>query len=109
DPQLTATEFFHTVEQPGLGPVRLARCPIDLGTPPAEPQPAALLGQHTREVLADAGFAEARLGDLLAAGGVRDTAPGSAAPREVLADAGFAEDRIGDLLAAGVVRDMEPR
>jgi crotonobetainyl-CoA:carnitine CoA-transferase CaiB-like acyl-CoA transferase len=75
DPQLTATEFFHTVEQPGLGPVRLARCPIDLGTPPAEPQPAPLLGQHTREVLADAGFAEDRIGDLLAAGVVRDMEP----------------------------------
>ncbi|MBB3664550.1 crotonobetainyl-CoA:carnitine CoA-transferase CaiB-like acyl-CoA transferase [Prauserella sediminis] len=71
DPQLTATQFFHTVEQPGLGPVRLARCPIDSTTSRRPPKPAPLLGQHTREVLADAGYPAQQISDLLAAGVVR--------------------------------------
>lgn len=68
DPQLTATDFFHTVDQPGLGPVRLARGPIDFGTAPHSPEPAPMLGQHTREVLADAGIDAEQIQQLLDAG-----------------------------------------
>lgn len=56
DPHLRATEFFQTVEQPGLGRIRLARSPIDMGTPSPAPRPAPRLGEHTREVLAEVGF-----------------------------------------------------
>ncbi|MFD6321526.1 CaiB/BaiF CoA transferase family protein [Streptomyces sp. NPDC001812] len=57
DPQLVATDFFQTIHQPGMGPVRLARSPIDMGVPAAAPRPAPRLGEHTREILAEAGFA----------------------------------------------------
>lgn len=72
DPQLTATEFFHTVEQPGLGPVRLARCPIDSATPRKPPEPAPLLGQHTRDVLVDAGYSSEHIEDLIDTGVVHE-------------------------------------
>ncbi len=65
---MTATDFIQPVEQPGLGPARLARSPIDLGTSPSAPRPAPLLGQHTREVLAAAGFGEETITELLGAG-----------------------------------------
>ncbi|GAB3693390.1 CaiB/BaiF CoA transferase family protein [Saccharopolyspora tripterygii] len=68
DPQLAATDFFHTVEQPGVGPVRLARRPIDFGTPPPPPRPAPLLGQHSREVLAEAGIPDEDVQRLVDAG-----------------------------------------
>lgn len=68
DPQLAATDFFHTVDQPGAGPVRLARRPIDFGTPAPPPRPAPLLGQHSREVLAEAGIPEDDVQRLIDAG-----------------------------------------
>ncbi|TDC91478.1 CoA transferase [Saccharopolyspora aridisoli] len=68
DPQLVATDFFHTVDQPGVGPVRLARRPVDFGTPPPPPRPAPLLGQHSREVLAEAGIADDDVQRLIDAG-----------------------------------------
>lgn len=68
DPQLIATDFFHTVDQPGAGPVRLARRPVDLHTAPHVPEPAPLLGEHTREVLAQAGLPDERIQHLLDSG-----------------------------------------
>lgn len=68
DPQLAATDFFHTVDQPGVGRVRLARRPIDFGTPSPPPRPAPLLGQHSREVLAEAGIPDDDVQRLIDAG-----------------------------------------
>ena len=44
---------FHTVDDPERGPVTLPRLPVD--SPPRE-TPAPRLGQHTDEVLAEAGL-----------------------------------------------------
>ena len=68
DPQLAAADFFHTVDQPGVGPVRLARRPVDFGTPSPPPRPAPLLGQHSREVLAEAGIPDDDVQRLIDAG-----------------------------------------
>ncbi|MDI2030099.1 CoA transferase [Saccharopolyspora sp. TS4A08] len=68
DPHLSATGFFQTVEQPGVGPVRLARRPVDFGEPAPPPRPAPLLGQHSREVLAEAGIPEDDVQRLLDSG-----------------------------------------
>lgn len=56
DPQLASTDFFWDVEQPGIGTVRLARSPIDMGGPRRAPSPAPQLGAHSREVLTEAGM-----------------------------------------------------
>ena len=56
DPHLAGTEFFRTLEQPGLGEVRLSRSPVDFGVPFQVPEPAPRLGEHTREVLDEHGF-----------------------------------------------------
>ncbi|MEU6646161.1 CoA transferase [Saccharomonospora sp. NPDC046836] len=88
DPHLSETQFFHVLEQPGLGPVRLARSPIDLGWPHVPPRPAPRLGEHTREVLEENGFGAPEVDGLLASGAVRQMASVSSA-----ADPGEGGDR----------------
>jgi crotonobetainyl-CoA:carnitine CoA-transferase CaiB-like acyl-CoA transferase len=44
-----------TVEHPAVGPLPLIRGPIDVGAP-AGPLPPPLLGEHTREILREAGI-----------------------------------------------------
>lgn len=56
DPHLGATDFFHSVDQPGLGKVRLARSPIDMGVAPLAPRPAPRQGEHTQEILTGLGL-----------------------------------------------------
>ena len=71
DPHLGATHFFQSVEQPGLGAVRLPRAPIDFGAPFPVPRPAPRLGEHTREVLEQHGFTSAEVDELVAIGAAR--------------------------------------
>lgn len=68
DEHLTATKFFHTLDQPGLGEVRLARSPISMGMPPEPARPAPRLGEHTEQVLADTGLAADDIAKLVADG-----------------------------------------
>ncbi|GMU40061.1 MAG: hypothetical protein AMXMBFR23_09270 [Chloroflexota bacterium] len=72
DPWVQAHGLSITREHTGLGLVtttgpapRLSRTPVTAGPP------APALGEHTREVLAEAGLAE-RAGSMIAAGGVRE-------------------------------------
>ena len=52
-------EMVVEVEQPQIGPVRLLGAPVKLSRTPARPdRPAPAFGEHTDEVLAEAGYTE---------------------------------------------------
>jgi crotonobetainyl-CoA:carnitine CoA-transferase CaiB-like acyl-CoA transferase len=53
DPHLLARGFVHTVEHDVLGPVKLLGWPARMGDSEVPIQAAPLLGQHTKEVLAE--------------------------------------------------------
>jgi len=56
DPHLLAREFFVDLEHPRLGTVRALGTPLRLESSPAEIRRAGpMLGEHTRDVLAEAG------------------------------------------------------
>ena len=75
DPHLQSVDFFQTLESPAghryrspRNPVRLQRSEVAAVMPPA-------LGQHTREVLLQAGLDEAAVAHLLDSGAARQAAP----------------------------------
>jgi alpha-methylacyl-CoA racemase len=64
-------EMVVELEQPELGPVRLLGLPIKLSRTPGDPtRPAPALGEHTEEVLREAGFDSDLVAELLASGAV---------------------------------------
>jgi crotonobetainyl-CoA:carnitine CoA-transferase CaiB-like acyl-CoA transferase len=72
-PQTLAREMVVETNHPQAGPVKSIGFPIRFSaTPAAVTRPAPLLGEHTREVLRDYGFAEHEIDALLAAGVVQD-------------------------------------
>jgi alpha-methylacyl-CoA racemase len=72
-----AREMVVEVDQPGLGAVRQLGAPLKLSRTPADPTRAAPgLGEHTEEVLAEAGYSAEEIAALLAAG----AAAGPSAP-----------------------------
>jgi len=57
DPYLKDTGFFHRYEQPDAGPMMTTAIPVYFSATPATIRmPPPSLGQHTREVLAEAGL-----------------------------------------------------
>jgi crotonobetainyl-CoA:carnitine CoA-transferase CaiB-like acyl-CoA transferase len=69
DPHLKATGFFEIVEHPSEGALRNMAFPIRLSRSPGELRRLApRLGEHGREVLSEAGFGEAEIAALIAAG-----------------------------------------
>jgi crotonobetainyl-CoA:carnitine CoA-transferase CaiB-like acyl-CoA transferase len=65
DEHTQAREMEVTVEHPVEGPIRGLGIPVKLSdTPGAVRRPAPLLGQHTEEVLREAGFAEEEIRSL---------------------------------------------
>ena len=59
DPQVRARGMIVDVDHPVLGPLRTLGSPIKMSaTPPVANRRAPLLGEHTREVLAEAGYGE---------------------------------------------------
>ena len=72
DPHVVATKAFQMMAQPGMPTVPLAQIP---GTAPIDPddprQQAPMLGQHSRQVLADLGYDEGKIEALAEAGAVR--------------------------------------
>jgi crotonobetainyl-CoA:carnitine CoA-transferase CaiB-like acyl-CoA transferase len=75
DPQLEASHFFAMVEHPSEGRVRSMRPPPVYSRTPAEPlRLAPRHGEHSREVLREAGYDEAEIDALVAAGAVQQAA-----------------------------------
>ena len=53
------------VDHPVLGPMKALGSPIKMSeTPPVVSRPAPLLGQHTREVLREAGYSDEEISSL---------------------------------------------
>lgn len=70
-------EMLIEFEQPGLGSVRVLGNPLKLSATPGDPRrPAPALGEHTREVLVEAGYTEEEIEALLAAGAAAEGASG---------------------------------
>jgi formyl-CoA transferase len=70
DPQIRARGMIVEVEHPVLGPLRTLGSPIKMSaTPPVADRRAPLLGEHTREVLAEIGYGEKEIAAIVAEGG----------------------------------------
>jgi formyl-CoA transferase len=72
DPHLVERGLFVDLPHPVLGMVRAIGSPLHLSdTPPVMRRAAPLLGEHTREVLGEAGITAAEIDALVAAGAAR--------------------------------------
>jgi crotonobetainyl-CoA:carnitine CoA-transferase CaiB-like acyl-CoA transferase len=68
DPHLEAVRFFETIEHPSEGKLRGLRNPTTWSaTPPGTSRPAPRLGEHSREVLREAGYGKAQIAHMLLA------------------------------------------
>ena len=72
DPHIVAREMVVDVEHPTLGSIKTLGSPIKMSaTPPEVRRRAPLLGEHTDEVLTEAGFGADEIASLRQAGAVR--------------------------------------
>jgi crotonobetainyl-CoA:carnitine CoA-transferase CaiB-like acyl-CoA transferase len=79
DPHLVATEFFSTSEHPTEGTIRSMRMPMSWSdSTPEPPRHAPRLGEHSAEVLQQAGFSAAEIDELVATGAVQISGPHAA-------------------------------
>jgi crotonobetainyl-CoA:carnitine CoA-transferase CaiB-like acyl-CoA transferase len=78
-----ANDMVTSVVHPVAGPFRMVAPPLRLSATPASVRrPAPLLGEHSRDVLADAGFGADEIDGLVESGVVVDGAPQPAAAGE---------------------------
>jgi len=81
DPHLRDIGFFSETDHPTVGRIRQAAVPSEWhGTPVAQRRHAPSLGEHSREVLREAGYADAAIDELIAAGVTWVGGPGGAHP-----------------------------
>jgi crotonobetainyl-CoA:carnitine CoA-transferase CaiB-like acyl-CoA transferase len=72
DPHLAAIDYLKTVEHPSEGRIKVLAVPSEWSeSAPEYRRHAPRLGEHTREVLKEAGLADARIEQLLATGAAR--------------------------------------
>ncbi len=72
-PQVLARDMVVEVEHPRIGRYKAIGCPVHFSATPAAVERAApLLGEHTREILAEAGYADADIDALLEAGTIAE-------------------------------------
>jgi len=72
DPHLAATGYFRTVEHPTEGTLRSMAVPSEWSvSPPQYRRHAPRLGEHTREVLGEAGFSEDEIDSLVQSGAAK--------------------------------------
>ncbi|AOY95806.1 CoA transferase [Cupriavidus sp. USMAA2-4] len=75
DPHLDDIGFFRETEHPAVGRIREMAVPSEWhGTPPLRRRHAPSLGEHSREILREAGYDDAAIDALVAAGISRDGA-----------------------------------
>jgi len=75
-PQTLARGMVVDLEHPEAGATKALGCPLHFSATPASvARPAPLLGEHTREVLAEHGYADAEIDALVAAGVVAEPSP----------------------------------
>jgi crotonobetainyl-CoA:carnitine CoA-transferase CaiB-like acyl-CoA transferase len=69
DPHLTATGFWKFQDHPTEGRLRMPSFPVNFGSTPADiRRPAPRLGEHTAEILREAGLSDAQIAELCARG-----------------------------------------
>lgn len=69
DPHLRATDFFRLEEHPSEGTIRTMAVPASWSRTPANPvRHAPRQGEHSREILSEAGFTDDEISDLIARG-----------------------------------------
>ncbi len=72
DPHLNAIGYFRDIEHPTEGKLRSMKVPSEWSeTPPEVRRHAPRLGEHTREVLREAGYTDAQIEDLAKSGAAR--------------------------------------
>lgn len=75
DPQALAREMVVEVDHPRVGRMKTLGLPVKFSETPGRVHgPAPLLGEHSRAILAEAGYAPAEIDALIARGVVRETA-----------------------------------
>jgi alpha-methylacyl-CoA racemase len=81
-------EMVVELEQPRIGTVRQLGVPVKLSrTPGGIHEPAPALGEHTRELLADAGYGDAEIDELIASGAAAESVEAPGAPGREAEDA----------------------
>jgi crotonobetainyl-CoA:carnitine CoA-transferase CaiB-like acyl-CoA transferase len=69
DPHLAAIGYFRTVQHPSEGSIRSMAVPSEWSeSAPEYRRHAPRLGEHTREVLREAGYKEEEIGRMIAGG-----------------------------------------
>jgi crotonobetainyl-CoA:carnitine CoA-transferase CaiB-like acyl-CoA transferase len=72
DPHLAAIGYWHAVEHPSEGTIKVMAVPSEWSaSPPQYRRHAPRLGEHTREVLREAGLAEDEIQAMIASGAAR--------------------------------------
>jgi crotonobetainyl-CoA:carnitine CoA-transferase CaiB-like acyl-CoA transferase len=86
DEHLAQTGFFQQTEHPVVGSILETAVPSEWsGTPPGRHTPVPTLGQHTVEVLLEAGYADAEIDELIASGAAHTRHLSSSADKESIA------------------------